>query len=196
MLVRLGKTKTPARQKLDPDRAGVSTIPHWSDSYTYQGLTYKYTMVGTDPKKGSATTTIPTVIITLRFIFPAGTTSESPAFGVTDTEVSIGLEAGAVDKIVNSPIFRSHDFKVGGVSVGNTQYGDAFQRANFWGSVANGSHDYHVLLGQPIILPIDVVIPVAPDDPYRAELFLYKQTFRRSAATRASQTGCGIRLRR
>jgi probable HAF family extracellular repeat protein len=169
---RIGKSKTPAQQKLNPDRAGVSTIPHWSDSYTYQGLTYKYTMVGTDPKKGSATTTIPTVIIPIRFIFPAGTTSESPAFGVTDTEISIGLETGTVDKIVNSPIFRPHDFSVGGVSVGNTQYGDAFQRANFWGSVSNGSHDYHVLLGQPTVLPVDVVIPVVPNDPYRAEIFL------------------------
>jgi probable HAF family extracellular repeat protein len=168
---RIGKSKTPAQQKLNPDRAGVSTIPHWSDSYTYQGLTYEYTMVGTDPKRGSATTTIPTVIIPIRFVFPAGTTTESPGFGVTDTEISIALEAGAVDKIVNSPVFRPHDFSVGGVSVGNTQYGDAFQRANFWGSVSNGSHDYHVLLGQPTVLPVDVLIPVVPDDPYRSELF-------------------------
>jgi probable HAF family extracellular repeat protein len=130
-------------------------------------------MVGTDPKRGSATTTIPTVIIPIRFVFPAGTTTESDqGFGVTDTEISIDLEAGAVDKIVNSPIFRPHDFSVGGVSVGNTQYGDAFQRANFWGSVSNGSHDYHVLLGQPTVLPVDVLIPLVQDDPFRSELFL------------------------
>lgn len=39
------------------------TIPYWSDSLTYQGLTYTYRMVGTDPKLGSKTTVVPTVII-------------------------------------------------------------------------------------------------------------------------------------
>ena len=27
-----------------------NTILHWSDSFTYNGLIYNYTMVGTDPK--------------------------------------------------------------------------------------------------------------------------------------------------
>jgi hypothetical protein len=39
-------------RKVDPDRDRLLTIPHWSDSYTHQGLTYKYTMVGTHPERG------------------------------------------------------------------------------------------------------------------------------------------------
>src|SRR5262249_25499963 len=31
-----------------PDRG--LTIPYWSDSFSYQGFTYQYSMVGTDPK--------------------------------------------------------------------------------------------------------------------------------------------------
>jgi hypothetical protein len=46
-------------EKVDPDAANLTTIPHWSDTFTYHGLEYKYTMVGTDPKRGSATTVVP-----------------------------------------------------------------------------------------------------------------------------------------
>jgi len=37
--------------KGDPDAPNQNTIPHWSDSFTYHGLVYRYTMVGTDPKR-------------------------------------------------------------------------------------------------------------------------------------------------
>jgi hypothetical protein len=134
------------RSKVDYDRNGVETIPHWSDSFDYHKLTYKYTMVGTDPKRGSATTTIPTVLIPVRFIFENGFVSDASA-DLIDGRT-------AIDGIVNSPIFKNHNFTVGGISVGNTQYGDAFQRANFWDSV---SGNYHVLLGQPTVAPVFAV---------------------------------------
>lgn len=174
------------RNAVDLNRPDLVTIPHWSDSYTYQELTYEYTMVGTDPKRNPATTTIPTIIIPLRFIFEVGTPVEQwcepivigppgppvpsgPApppqtencyTRVDDVERRIELEPGNIETILNSPIFKSHPFTVGGVGVGNTQFGDAFQRANFWGSVSNGSQAYHVLLGQPTVKPtIDVFVP-------------------------------------
>jgi probable HAF family extracellular repeat protein len=156
------KAKTPAQQKATPDSDHPLTIPHWSDTFTYQGLTYKYTMVGTDPKRGSATTVIPTVIITLRFTFEAGTPVYDEGLPVEGDGINhiIALETGVVDKIIDSPIFRTHEFNVGGVSVGDTQYGDAFQRANFWDSVSGRSPDYHVLLGQPTVAPtVDVFVP-------------------------------------
>jgi hypothetical protein len=142
-------------RRLDPDRDRLLTIPHWSDSYTYQGLTYKYTMVGTHPKHGSATTVIPTVIIPIRFVFEDGTVLD-PSTDLTDGQT-------AIERVVNSPIFQPHDFRVGGVSVGNTQHGDAFQRANFWGDVSRQSPDYHVLLGQPTIAPtVEVFVDTYP----------------------------------
>jgi hypothetical protein len=139
------ESNAPAQQKLDPDRAGVSTIPHWSDTFTYHGLTYEQTMVGTDPRHGSATTIIPTVIIPLRILYIDGNVYD-PTIDLIDGE-------NPINEIRNSPIFQPTQINIGGVSMGNTQYGDAFQRANFWGSVSNGSHDYHVLLGQPTVLP-------------------------------------------
>src|SRR5436853_2356246 len=54
----------------NPNR-GV-TVPYWTDSFSYRGLTYKYTMVGTDPRRGSATTIVSTVIIPMRFVFENG----------------------------------------------------------------------------------------------------------------------------
>src|SRR5215813_4408731 len=64
------------------------TVPYLSDSFSYQGLTYKYSMVGTDPKRGSATTTIPTVIIPMRFVFENGFVSDA-ATDLIDGQTSI-----------------------------------------------------------------------------------------------------------
>ena len=63
-----------------------------------------------------------------------------------------------VQGIINSPIFKNYNFVLGGKSIGNTQYGDAFQRANFWDSVTAKAKDYHVLLGQPTVLPTQTII--------------------------------------
>jgi hypothetical protein len=57
-----------------------------------------------------------------------------------------------------SPIFQSASFTFGGTNVGDTQYLDAFQRANFWTFTAG--HDYHVLLD-----PVTVTSPVFIDVP-------------------------------
>jgi len=110
-------------------------------------------MVGTDPKLGSKTTVIPTVIIPLRFVFPDGQVFDS------STDLIDGQTA--VQGIVNSPIFKNYNFVLGGKSAGNTQYADAFQRANFWDSVGGKSRDYHVLLGQPTVAPTQTI--VVPD---------------------------------
>lgn len=150
--------KDSLRREMDrPDRDRLHTIPTWSDSYTYQGLTYTYTMVGTDPKRGSATTTIPTVIVPVRFVFADGSVIDP----ITDViEGRTPLQA-----VVNSPIFQPYAFKVGGISVGDTQYGDAFQRAEFWDSVSKRARNYHVLLGQPTVAPVfDVFVPGQPGD--------------------------------
>jgi hypothetical protein len=85
-------------------------------------------MVGTDPQKSNETTVIPTVIVPLRFIFPDGQVFDAGTENV-DGE-------SAIQRIINSPVFQNYDFVSGGTHVGNTQFGDAFQRANFWDSVS------------------------------------------------------------
>ncbi len=143
----------------------TNTIPYWSDSFDYHGLSYTYTMVGTDPKHGSATTVIPVELIPIRWVFSNGT--------VVDASTDIVDGQTPVQGIINSPIFQDYDFTSGGTHVGNTQYGDAFQRANFWNSVSTRSPNYHVRLAIPTVLPTQTV--VVPDD--KVEFFTTRSGF-------------------
>jgi probable HAF family extracellular repeat protein len=157
----VGHVLNLTHRKVNPDAPDANTIPHWSDSFTYNGLVYNYTMVGTDPKRGSATTVIPTVLIPIRFVFADG--------NVFDATTDLVNGQTPIQGIINSPLFQNYDFNsnagiyvgdggsTGLVRVGNTQYGDAFQRANFWDSVSTRSPNYHVLLGQPTVLPVQII---------------------------------------
>ncbi len=124
------------------------TVPLWGSAFTFQGATYPLITVGTDPAAGSATTTIPAVIIPLTLEFADGT--------VLDASASLpGRSYSALDATVTSPLFQAMAYTTGGVTVGVTQYADAMQRSQFWDRVAPGgtSPDYHVLFGGPTVLP-------------------------------------------
>jgi hypothetical protein len=140
-------TRDLKHQKLDLSVPNLQTIPYWSDHFDYHGLRYTYKMVGTDPQRGPTTTVIPTELIPIRWVLPNGF--------VFDASTDIIEGQTPVQGIINSPIFQDYDFTSGGTHVGNTQYGDAFQRANFWNSTRG--IDYHVKLGQPTVLPVQMV---------------------------------------
>jgi hypothetical protein len=111
------------------DHSGT-TIPFFTSSFTYNGATYPYSMVGTNPFTSGATTTVPNEVIPVRFVFADGT----------------AFDAGTIVRAaVRSPIWQAASF----VS-GTTQYGDAVQRAEFWSVIR---HSYHVRLAQPTVLP-------------------------------------------
>jgi len=133
----------------DPPATSVLTVPYWTGSYRYRGITYRYSMVGTDPRRGSATTLVPTVVIPLRFAFADGS--------VFDAQNDLIDGATSVQAILQSPIFQPTHFVTGGVDVGFTQYGDAFQRANFWNEVSHEARGYHVLLGAPVVTPVQTI---------------------------------------
>jgi hypothetical protein len=122
---------------LAPDAAAGTTLPNWSGSFVDQGATYSYTMLGTDPSPGSATTTISVVLIPLKLEFSDGTVLDAtaPAFGETKSATQLTQQ---------SPLFQSAPFLPGGTNVGTTQYIDAFQRANFWNIVNATAPNYHV----------------------------------------------------
>ena len=143
-------TTLPPDQSVD---AAAGSVTSWNGSFATAGTTYNFTMVGTDPALGSQTSIIPTTIIPLIFKFSDGTTLDptQPACGVTNSPVT---------SVVNSPIFQSSDFTPGGTDVGNTQYVDAFQRANFWNSVSTVSPNYHVLLQNPAAVNPAVTLTV------------------------------------
>src|SRR5207302_71219 len=106
-------------------QAAVATnVPLWSSSFKFNGSTFNYTMVGTNPASGSVATKIPVVIIPVRFKF--GSTVIAPG------QIACGDTQSALFRVRNSPLLKGAPFVVGGTNVGTTQYIDAFQRANFW----------------------------------------------------------------
>lgn len=143
-----GKTATGAAQ------IAPSTLPLWNGSFvgTVFGTTqtYNFTMVGTDPSSTNVATTVPVEIIPLRILI--GHTEFSP------TKPVAGDKEPALNRILASPLFQSNvDFNQGGTDLGSTQYIDAFQRGNFWGSVQTNSN-YHLLL-KPSVAKVQTLRP-------------------------------------
>ena len=128
------------------------TVPHWFGSFTdpTNGVTYGYDMVGAgDPRSTSGTTTVPTEIIPLNITFAGG-----QSFNGSDT----------VSATVASPIFQGVSYATAKVTptgkaqalsaAGNTQLEDAEMRSQF---NRVGAADFHLLLGQPTILPTQTI---------------------------------------
>ena len=141
-------------------------------------------IVGSNPARGADTTTIPTVLIPIKFIFA---NAGNPTLD----------GANVVEAFQSSPIFQTADYTSGPVDLGVTQYGDALQRAEFW-NLPGFSQRYHVLLGQPLIAPtITVTVPAALGNAYPLsgggylgvvdDTFLYTLVTNAGAAYGASQ---------
>ncbi|MFZ1131033.1 MAG: hypothetical protein WBV31_06925 [Terriglobales bacterium] len=139
----------PNHRELAP-KAPTASLTQWNGSFT--DLTKNnitFTMVGTDPTKTNVTTTTPVYIIPVKLKYGKknGNTSFDPKLKVLSNGKTV------INNIIASPIFNPGvDFTQGGTDLGTTQYIDAFQRGNFWSSVSSNSN-YHVLLGNPTVLP-------------------------------------------
>lgn len=121
----------------------LSSVPHFSGSFAFEGKTFPYTIVGASPQAGG-TTRIPTQIIPVSLLF------DGYADGNGDPVV---LDASPmIGKVRNSPNFNSAVYQTG-----FTQFSDAVQRAQFYGSMAQ---DWHTLLDAPQVLKaVNVVVP-------------------------------------
>lgn len=121
--------------------AATTPLLTWNGSFTYNGTNYSYNMVGVPPGNGG-TATVATYIIPVKIVLSGGSTYD-PATKVNGTYT-------AVTNTTDSPIFNaSYDFTSGGVDLGKSQYIDAFQRANFGGSITSPAH---LVLGGPTVL--------------------------------------------
>jgi hypothetical protein len=141
--------------------AGTSGLP----TFGYQVLSsrdgnlYTGVMVGQDPfSTGGFTPTnvtapvVPLIITTHTVatgISSGGILSTKNGTTVSNPTAADTACLGARNNVpltlfLNSPIFQSASFTFGGTNVGRTQYVDAYQRANFWNSVAGTN--YHTLL--------------------------------------------------
>ena len=138
-----GQATKPSASDVSTVEAALSpsnpaTVPFWHSSFAYQGVTYPYQMVGTDPSGPAATTVVPTVIIPIDLTFHD-----------VRGDASSTLNGSSIAGIAaSSPLFNATTFAATGDT---TQYGDSIQRAEFAGVL--GSPRYHVLLGTPTVAP-------------------------------------------
>ncbi len=138
--------------------ASGQTIALWTYKTVAQdGKTYTGTMVGRSPfAHGHRVTTIPTYIIPVIFSF----SDSGDVFDPTASGDSCAPNSESVVQLIHdSPLFQTVNFTMNGVAVGNTQYLDGFQRANFWSKV--GGTPYHTAFStSPTVLPaIQVTVP-------------------------------------
>lgn len=132
--------------------SSLTTVTNWSGSFTAGGVKYNFRMVGTDPTRGSATTTVPAYLIPVKITLSTGAVYD-PGKRVT------GTTGNVTQNVQLSPIFQSSSYQAGTVDLGFTQYVDAFQRGSLWASVSKATN-YHVLLGTPTVLPtLNLTVP-------------------------------------
>lgn len=145
----------PPRLRTDV-RTPAASLQSWNGSFTYNGTNYTYNMVGTAPSS-NASTTVTTYIIPVKIVI----TSRRGTKTTFDPSHVLSTGNTVTNQTTVSPIFNSTTTYVqGGVNVGTTQYLDAFQRANFWGTVQSASN-YHVLLGGPTVLAEQTLSPTS-----------------------------------
>jgi len=146
-------TVLPGKPRLDVPLPLSGNLPTWNGSFTYGGTNYTYNMVGTAPSS-NASTTITTYIIPVKIVITARNGSRT----TFDPQHVLSNGKTVVTNTTSSPIFQNLTYTQGGVNVGTTQYIDAFQRANFWGTVQSATN-YHVLLGGPTVLAEQTLSP-------------------------------------
>ncbi len=145
-------------------QTGLS-VPLWDYSIVagQDGNTYQGSIVGRSPYyNGHRSTTIQAYLVPVILTFPDGT-----VFDPTAPDSCINNNT-VVSLVQGSPVFQTTDFTftdsngLNPVDVGTTQYGDAFQRANFWQYVAPNANltlPYDTLLSLNTLPAISVSIP-------------------------------------
>jgi hypothetical protein len=128
--------------KTDRDEREGRHFPHFASSFTVNGTTYPFTMVGYRPQSGRSAY-IRSVIIPLRMNFNL--------FG-DNQDVAVSFDpAPAVANMVASPLYKASKYL-------NGQFGDQMQRAAFWNRMDPG-HNWHVYMNEPKVNPtIDIYV--------------------------------------
>jgi chitinase len=143
------KLSNDARAAMKEGR--IFSVPHFSGSFESQGKAYPFTMVGAKPQS-NGTTEVPVQIIPISLFFEEF---------VDETGAPIVLDAGpVVTRVQSSPNFRNAQY-----ATGTTQFADAVQRAQFYGTAGK---EWHTLLGAPEILkPLRIAVPRGDAKVYR-----------------------------
>jgi hypothetical protein len=127
----------------------IVSVPNFTRSFVFGGQVFPFTMMGQDPSTGR-TTTIPTNYVPMSLFFDQFVDSNGNNIVIDATAIT--------DEIKRSPNFENADY-----TSGETQFGDAVQRAEFF-SVINTEHhdrdDWHTLLSTPqTLIPVTIEVP-------------------------------------
>lgn len=162
----------PAGAQEEP-AAPILPLWRYNAISTRDGSRYPGAIVGRNPVTNSGTTRVPVFLVPLIF--------KTHTLGVSFDSTSglIGTQPGdatfdptapdacypapnniPINLVAESPLFDRAPFEFGGTFVGDTQYIDAFQRANFWQVLGDRRDHYHVLLS-----PVRVLDPIVVDVP-------------------------------
>ena len=158
-------TVIPATRMAPPDSAAeqlsavTSPTPLPTFGYTllaYDGNMYSGSIVGRSPLfRGKTTTTIPTQLI------PLVITINGVVYDPTQPDACVTGNPTDISIIANSPIFTNNPWTMNGVSMGTTQYIDAFQRAEFG---LQGT-PYHLILQESQLASQALSFPSGSNNP-------------------------------
>lgn len=140
--------------------AAATTIPLWDYSITspLDSVQYSGMMVGRSPFfHGARTTDIPAIVVPIKIVMHD---SGAGVFDPTVADPTCSPAGTALSLAQASPVLQSASFAMGGTNVGTTQYGDAFQRGNFWTNVSITGDRYHTILS-----PVNTVAAVTVNVP-------------------------------
>jgi hypothetical protein len=135
-----------------PAGAPAATLQTWNGTFTSNGQTNHFTMVGTDPSSTNTTTNVQFFIIPLRMGYNINGTKT-----IFDPTKKLSTGSSVTAMVNKSPILKSLDWTQGGTDLGATQYLDAYQRGNFWTNVMTNAN-YHVKLSPVTILPSSTLV--------------------------------------
>jgi len=119
-------------------------LQQWTFDWTssFDGEKFSTVIVGTDPSKTNTTTTVNVGIIPIKMVY--GSSNGNMTF---DPNAAGEFGSMSTTQMINgSVIFKPLvDYVQGGTDLGKTQYEDAYQRGDFWGSVKKNTN-YHLML--------------------------------------------------
>ena len=133
-------------------------LPQWTFSWksSYDNRNFSTVIVGTDPSQNNTTTTVTVGIIPIKMVY--GASNGNMTF---DPASPYYKNYSTTQMVADSPIFQSlFDYTQGGTDLGKTQYEDAYQRGNFWGSIKTNTN-YHVIFKTVLGPEQTFTVPVA-----------------------------------
>jgi hypothetical protein len=134
----------------DSNDPAVIPLPQWTFNWksSFDNEQFSSVIVGTDPSKTNVTTNIKWGIIPIKMVY--GASNGNMTF---DPLSKYSGNLNTVQMLTGSILFQSLvDYNQGGTDLGKTQYEDAYQRGNFWGSIQKNT-DYHLLFPKAVIGP-------------------------------------------